>query len=50
MIHLHTIVLGLIAIIILFLAILKIHFEEKSEKKNKDSHDFWNNSDNWGKH
>jgi hypothetical protein len=48
MIHLHTIILGLIAIIILFLALLKIYFEEKREKK--DSHDYWNNSDNWGKH
>jgi nucleoside recognition membrane protein YjiH len=50
MIHQKTIVLFLISFVLIILALIKIYLEEKNEKKNKDSHDFWNNSDNWGKH
>ncbi|CAB4126232.1 hypothetical protein UFOVP153_16 [uncultured Caudovirales phage] len=47
--HLHTLILGFVALIVGFVAVLHVYFEEKNEKE-KDGHDFWNNSDNWGKH
>ena len=50
MIHQNTIILSLIAFVLIILALIKIYLEEKGEKKDKDRHDFWNNSDNWGKH
>ena len=40
----------MIAFVLLCLALLKIYFEEKDKRKDKNRHDFWNNSDNWGKH